>query len=181
MENIPRILPKALGVNLDAGSWNIPPVFGWISKTANIEPMEMLRTFNCGLGAVLITSEEDSMEALKLLQEQGEDVSVVGRVRERHGDDSVIVEGFGEKINESCPSFRQSNGGLEKKRKCVGVLISGSGTNLQALIDQAAKRDSLAEIVLVISNVPDVQGLTRAKNAGIPTLVSCCLTLTMGK
>jgi phosphoribosylglycinamide formyltransferase-1 len=53
----------------------------------------------------------------------------------------------------------------------VGVLISGSGSNLQALIDACAKAHFPAEIALVISNKPDVHGLLRAKNAGIPAHV----------
>jgi phosphoribosylglycinamide formyltransferase-1 len=55
-------------------------------------------------------------------------------------------------------------------RKRVGVLISGRGSNLQALINAAKKRDYPAEIVLVISNVPQAQGLLRAEAALIPTL-----------
>ena len=54
-------------------------------------------------------------------------------------------------------------------RKRVGVLISGRGSNLQALIDACKSPDYPAEIVLVVSNVPDVQGLDRAQVAGIPT------------
>jgi phosphoribosylglycinamide formyltransferase-1 len=56
-------------------------------------------------------------------------------------------------------------------KKRVGVLISGRGSNLQALIDAAGAPDYPAEIVLVVSNVPDVQGLARAHAAGIPTAV----------
>ncbi len=56
------------------------------------------------------------------------------------------------------------------KRKRVGVLISGRGSNLQALINACKKRDYPAEIVLVISNVPQAQGLLRAEAALIPTL-----------
>src|SRR6185437_11837910 len=55
-------------------------------------------------------------------------------------------------------------------RKRVGVLISGRGSNLQALINACKKRDYPAEIVLVISNVPQAQGLLRAEEALIPTL-----------
>ena len=58
---------------------------------------------------------------------------------------------------------------MDKKR--VGVLISGNGSNLQALIDTCARPDFPAEIVVVISNNPDAYGLTRAKNAGIPAQV----------
>lgn len=62
-------------------------------------------------------------------------------------------------------------------KKRVGVLISGSGTNLQALIDATLdpSRNIGAEIVLVISNKPDVEGLKRAERAGIQTKVSAIL------
>ena len=57
---------------------------------------------------------------------------------------------------------------MSTKRR-VGVLLSGRGSNLQALIDAAKAPDYPAELVLVVSNVPDVQGLARAEAAGIPT------------
>lgn len=57
------------------------------------------------------------------------------------------------------------------RKKRVAVLISGSGSNLQALIDAATAKDYPAEISLVLSNKADAYGLTRAKNANIPTLV----------
>jgi len=71
------------------------------------------------------------------------------------------------------PHTALSSGMVPKKR--VGVLISGSGTNLQALIDHTQNPNvgSQAEIALVISNKPGVKGLLRAENAGIPTLVIC--------
>ena len=53
----------------------------------------------------------------------------------------------------------------------IGVLISGRGTNLQALLEAAADADFPAEIAIVVSNRPDVQGLERAKNAGVPAVV----------
>lgn len=57
-------------------------------------------------------------------------------------------------------------------RRKVGVLISGSGTNLQALIEHCNRSSSSAQIVLVISNKPDAEGLQKASKAGIPTKVS---------
>ena len=60
---------------------------------------------------------------------------------------------------------------MQRRRLKTGVLISGSGTNLQALIDACASSDFPAEIVLVISNRADAGGLARAKRAGIPTKV----------
>ena len=170
LENIPRVLPECLGVSLDASLWNIPPVFGWISQAGNIEPNEMLRTFNCGLGAVLICANEDSLPVLKHLQDHSEQASIIGVVQE--SSVPVVVDAFLEKLRASCcAQSMMVNGVRHKKRSRVGVLISGSGTNLQALINHAAKPESSAEIVIVISNVDGVQGLTRAKNAGIPTAV----------
>ncbi len=58
---------------------------------------------------------------------------------------------------------------MEKEKLKVGVLISGRGTNLQALIDACADNDFPAQIVLVVSNVADAYGLKRATDAGIPT------------
>ena len=169
LENIPRVLPESLGVSLDASFWNIPPVFGWISQAGNVESNEMLRTFNCGLGAVLICANEDSLIVLKHLQDHSAAANIIGVVQE--SSESVVIDNFPEKLRASCPQIMVVNGVHQKKRSRVGVLISGSGTNLQALIDHSARPESSAEIVLVISNVEDVQGLTRAKNAGIPTVV----------
>lgn len=171
IENIPRVLPKNLGVCLDAGAWNIPSIFGWISRAGHVEPTEMLRTFNCGLGAFLICANEDSVAVLKNLQNISEQASIVGVVRE--SSESVVVEKFSNQLKLCSSQSIVGNGFFHKKRTKVGVLISGSGTNLQALINQSVKFDSSAEIVLVISNVEGVHGLTRAKDAGIPTLVSC--------
>lgn len=72
------------------------------------------------------------------------------------------------------PKVVQKHSELKKK---VGVLISGSGTNLQALIDatQDPTMNMKAEIAIVISNKPNVEGLKRAARAGIPTKVCYCM------
>ena len=72
--------------------------------------------------------------------------------------------------------LKLSNGKDGHNTMKVGVLISGSGTNLQALIDQSLRHNSHAQIVLVISNVPGVQGLKRAENVDIPTKVRDSVT-----
>ncbi|XP_020908916.1 trifunctional purine biosynthetic protein adenosine-3, partial [Exaiptasia diaphana] len=66
--------------------------------------------------------------------------------------------------------LKVSNGDIKNKKR-IGVLISGSGTNLQALIDRSLRHDSSSDIVLVVSNKPGVKGLERAQNVGIPTKV----------
>ena len=80
-ENIPRVFADpAHAARIDLGSWQRPEVFAWLQQAGNISDEEMLRTFNCGLGLLLIISEQDSAAALEHLQAQGEHPTVVGEV-----------------------------------------------------------------------------------------------------
>jgi phosphoribosylamine--glycine ligase/phosphoribosylglycinamide formyltransferase/phosphoribosylformylglycinamidine cyclo-ligase len=98
---------------------------------------------------------------------------IVGTVKDKFGDEpSVNVKNFADAIAPLMKPHMQLVNGIQTKRR-VGVLISGSGTNLQALIDhtQDPNVGSVADIVVVISNKDGVEGLKRAQNAGIPTVV----------
>nr|XP_050846212.1 trifunctional purine biosynthetic protein adenosine-3 [Vespula vulgaris]XP_050846213.1 trifunctional purine biosynthetic protein adenosine-3 [Vespula vulgaris]XP_050846215.1 trifunctional purine biosynthetic protein adenosine-3 [Vespula vulgaris] len=173
IENIPRILPKDVQVTLDASKWKILPIFGWLAAVGNISQQEMLRTFNCGIGAVLICSEKDKDKVLQMLKE--ESPIVIGAVNSRYNDQlNVEVQNFDRSIETEMRKYvPHIVSKLAAPLKRVGVLISGSGTNLQSLIN--ATRDPTqhigAEIVLVISNKPDVEGLKRAERAGIKTVI----------
>lgn len=161
-ENIPRVLPPGFGAFLDCNNWNIQPVFKWIANEGNIGDEEMLRTFNCGLGMVAIASPSD---AQAIIDESGGQGRIVGKILNiEEGSPKVNVRNFQESLN-----IRTD----EIPKKKFGVLISGSGTNLQALIDHIERLNgrSAAEIALVISNVDGVEGLRRAQRAGIPTKV----------
>lgn len=68
LENIPRILPNNLCVELEAKSWNIPEVFPWLAAAGGVNEFELLRTFNCGIGGVLIIKKEDASEVLAHLK-----------------------------------------------------------------------------------------------------------------
>ena len=57
-ENLPRVLPEGLGARIDLDAWRRPPVFGWIAEAGGVEPAEMLRTFNCGVGMALVAAPE---------------------------------------------------------------------------------------------------------------------------
>jgi phosphoribosylformylglycinamidine cyclo-ligase len=59
LENIPRILPEGIGVEIKRGTWTELPIFGVLQKLGNVEDREMFRTFNMGLGMILICSGED--------------------------------------------------------------------------------------------------------------------------
>ena len=62
LENVPRILPDHLQATIDAGTWPLPPLMEFLQGQGNIEPEEMARTFNCGIGMVLVVASEDAVE-----------------------------------------------------------------------------------------------------------------------
>ncbi len=79
-ENLPRVLPDDLGATIDLGSWAVPPVFGWLADQGGMTQAEMLKTFNAGVGMVLVVAA-DRMEALTLvLTGTGETVHRIGHV-----------------------------------------------------------------------------------------------------
>ena len=93
LENIPRVLPDGIGVKLDAKSWQAPPVFGWMAKTGNIDANEMARTFNCGIGLVLIVEAAHAGEIIKLLEAEGEKAFRIGEVEANSSQHRVTLTG----------------------------------------------------------------------------------------
>lgn len=79
-ENIPRVLPEAFKVVLDGQKWNVPPVMKWLAHEGQLSDKELLKTFNCGLGMVLIAGKEYETEILDHLKSSGEVASSIGRV-----------------------------------------------------------------------------------------------------
>lgn len=94
LENIPRVLPDELGVRLDVKKWQAPPVFRWLAQAGGIDPLEMARTFNCGIGMIVITAPGDATETKKILADSGENVFVVGAVETAHKDGRVKLDGI---------------------------------------------------------------------------------------
>lgn len=86
-ENVPRVLPDNCVAQIDAKSWVLPKLFQWLQQAGNVEMQEMYRTFNCGVGMVVIVSPENADTAEKLFTEQGETVYRLGVIRERVGDE----------------------------------------------------------------------------------------------
>lgn len=78
IDNIPRVLPKGLGAELDLSAIKAPPVFGWLAKMGNVAENEMLRTFNCGVGMVVVVKAASADAVAAALQAAGETVSRVG-------------------------------------------------------------------------------------------------------
>lgn len=79
-ENLPRVLPDGLGAEIDLASWSLPPVFGWLRAAGGVEDVEMLRTFNCGIGLVLVVDPERAEALTRGLEAEGETVHRIGRV-----------------------------------------------------------------------------------------------------
>lgn len=79
-ENVPRILGAGLAAEVDAGSWDVPPVFRWLQREGNIETAEMRRTFNCGVGMTIIVDPADADAAIAALTEAGEQAWRLGSI-----------------------------------------------------------------------------------------------------
>ena len=79
-ENIPRVLPAKLDAEIDTASWNQGPVFDFLQEHGNIETAEMRRTFNCGVGMVVVVNGEDATKAIDLLTENGESAWQIGHI-----------------------------------------------------------------------------------------------------
>ncbi|RZF47978.1 hypothetical protein LSTR_LSTR013954 [Laodelphax striatellus] len=167
-ENIPRILNNSVRVELDASCWNMPAVFPWLCATGHISEPQMLRTFNCGIGMVVICSPQNTQSILDLIPE----ATVIGTVHARTSKDQpqVKVLNFKQVMEPLMQPYIKPVVTKLMSKKRVAVLISGNGSNLQALID-ATKGSTIAEIVLVISNKDNVKGLERAKLANITSMV----------
>jgi phosphoribosylformylglycinamidine cyclo-ligase len=82
-ENVPRILAENLTARLRRDSWTMPPVFQWLQQAGNVADDEMLRTFNCGIGMVLVVVPEHADAAARFLAERGETVYRLGEIAER--------------------------------------------------------------------------------------------------
>ena len=81
LENVPRVLPQGLHATIDAGAWPQPRLMAWLQAQGNIEPEEMARTFNCGIGMVLVVRPEEADAVADELAAAGETVFRIGDVR----------------------------------------------------------------------------------------------------
>jgi phosphoribosylformylglycinamidine cyclo-ligase len=90
LENIPRVLPANTVAEIDLGQVPSPPVFGWLQKTGGISEREMLRTFNCGIGMICLTTHESADEVARLLEAQGEHVVRLGHIAARGGSEEQV-------------------------------------------------------------------------------------------
>ncbi|NIH77140.1 phosphoribosylformylglycinamidine cyclo-ligase [Ochrobactrum sp. P20RRXII] len=91
-DNIPRVLPEGLAAEIDLTSISVPAVFSWLAKTGGVEPNEMLRTFNCGIGMIAVVKPEKVEEVVAALAAEGEKVVTLGQMVKREKD-GVVYKG----------------------------------------------------------------------------------------
>jgi phosphoribosylformylglycinamidine cyclo-ligase len=80
MDNIVRVIPKACGIAIKKGSWDIPPIFTFLQEAGNVDEKEMMHTFNNGIGLVAVVPEENVQEVLNRLTGSGEKAWAIGEV-----------------------------------------------------------------------------------------------------
>lgn len=84
-ENLPRVLPEGLGADIDLNSWELPPVFKWLAGVGEMEQGELLKTFNSGIGMIVVVAADRAEALADLLRAEGETVSVLGAVTAGEG------------------------------------------------------------------------------------------------
>lgn len=90
IDNLPRILPKQCKAVINTSSWTLPPIFQYLQKAGNISMKEMMRTFNCGLGLVIVVSEQDTSEVFLRLKAMGEIAYHIGSVEARDEKEEIV-------------------------------------------------------------------------------------------
>jgi phosphoribosylformylglycinamidine cyclo-ligase len=90
LENIPRVLPEGLAAHLRAGSWPQTELFAWLQATAGIDDIEMNRTFNNGIGMVVVVPAAEAEATAATLRAAGETVYTIGAIAAR-GDGAAVV------------------------------------------------------------------------------------------
>ncbi|MBT8133977.1 MAG: phosphoribosylformylglycinamidine cyclo-ligase, partial [Gammaproteobacteria bacterium] len=89
LENIPRVLPENSQAIVDTSSWQLPLVFQWLQDNGNVEINEMYRTFNCGVGMVLIVAADDANAVIDSLNQNGDTAWQLGNIVD--GDSEQVV------------------------------------------------------------------------------------------
>jgi len=89
-ENLPRVLPEGLSAQVNTQSWQLPELFTWLQRHGNIEQSEMYRTFNCGVGFVIVVPAAEAEKAIAVLTEAGETAWQLGTMITRSGDIAAV-------------------------------------------------------------------------------------------
>ncbi|KAI1724167.1 phosphoribosylglycinamide synthetase, ATP-grasp (A) domain-containing protein [Ditylenchus destructor] len=167
VENLPRVLPSHLSAAIDCKRWRLPTMFAWLQQAGNIDAMEMLRTFNCGVGMVLVVKPSDVDRILSELKHT--EVWRIGSVVQKtNADPAVKLENLDD-LFSSTPFFFDIQLAY-RRRATVAILISGSGSNMAHLVEQSLRPTSNCFVSVVISNKAGVLGLDIARQLGVDSI-----------
>lgn len=92
LENLPRVLPAGLAAEIDTGSWELPAVFDWLHRQGEVEPSDLFRTFNCGIGMVLVAEAGLADAVAEVARQKGEEVIELGRIIPRGEGPAVRLD-----------------------------------------------------------------------------------------
>jgi phosphoribosylformylglycinamidine cyclo-ligase len=92
VDNVPRVLPHTLQADIDGTSWKLPAVFGWLMKTGGVPRDDLIRTFNCGIGMVVVVAPDAEARVMQILKDNGETVQRIGSIVKRaDGAEGCVV------------------------------------------------------------------------------------------
>jgi len=94
LENIPRVMPSDTLAEIDTNTWALPGIFSWLQSEGSIATREMARTFNCGIGMVVVVAPEHAAAAKVILEEHGETVYTIGHIVSGDGKPKCRVSGI---------------------------------------------------------------------------------------
>jgi phosphoribosylformylglycinamidine cyclo-ligase len=92
-DNIPRVLPKGFGARIDLAKVPVLPVFKWLAREGGIAQNEMLRTFNCGIGMIVIAAPKDAAAVVQAFAKAGDKAVTIGEVIRAPGEPRVVYDG----------------------------------------------------------------------------------------
>ena len=90
-ENIPRVLPDNMQAIINESSWQWPPIFHWLQQAGKVSHHEMYRTFNCGVGLIVVLPKDCVDKAIALLTNHGEKAWVIGEIKHSSSNDKVLI------------------------------------------------------------------------------------------
>ncbi len=91
-ENLPRVLPEGIAAQINLAAWEFPPIFQWLQQQGNVSQTDMLTTFNCGIGMIVVVPAEQENAALRYLEISGETAFSLGQLFESEGKIRVVYQ-----------------------------------------------------------------------------------------
>jgi len=168
--NLPRALPEQLGASVFSNSWPVPEIFNRIQHEGNISDEEMLRTFNMGLGLMLVVAEKSALDLMGSLKNNGFECFHVGKVIDRAGLVWTKKEQKTQKTQKSDHIVKSEVERTQNRKFKVAILGSGRGSNMASICDAVLSENLNFEIGCVISNNSGAYILERAIKRGLPAV-----------